>query len=106
MNMRLIDGAWPMIGYTNGQGLQAAKAKLEQVRGMHNAIAADQDQHAADGVLADGLLERALERCIQIHEGKGDLDSTDLAIFFHYAKKAAEEAESMLRREFPHLIES
>lgn len=103
MNMRLIDGSWPALGYTNGQGLQVAKAKLEQVREMHRAISADQDRHAADCVLANGLLERALERCLQIHEGRDNLDSIDLAIFFHYAHQAAKDAEAMLKKDFPHL---
>lgn len=104
MNMRLIDSSWSALGHTNGQGLATAKAKLEQVRQMHSVIAADQDRDVANGVLADGLLERALERCVQIHKGEGELDNTDLEIFFRYADKAAKEAEAMLEKELPHLI--
>jgi hypothetical protein len=105
MNMRLIDDSWPTLSYTNGQGLSTAGAKLEEARQIHRVIAKDQGKEVADSVLSHGLLERALERCIEIHEGGSSLDNKDLLIYCHFAGQAVQAAEETISQELSHLLE-
>lgn len=103
MKKPLVDHWWSKISERADVGLPAAQDKLRQLGEVEKAIASRDGQAAAANVLASGLIRRALERCVEIHQGRPDLDADDLSIYYNYATEAAKEAERIIDKELDYL---
>lgn len=103
MKTPLVDHWWTKISESADFGLPAAQDKLRQLAEIERAIAATDGVDAASNVLANGLIRRALERCVEIHQGRPDLDRNDLSIYYNYATIAAKEAERIIDSELDYL---
>lgn len=103
MKKPLVDHWWSKISERESVGLAAAKDKLQALSELEEAIRSSEGSDAVRNVLADGLIRRALERCIEIHEGGSELDHSDLSIYYNYASAAAAQSEKIIDEELPHL---
>ena len=103
MKSPLVDHWWSKIAERSDVGLPAAKDKLAQLAGIEAAINNTDGAEAVRNVLADGAIRRALERCIEIHEGNSNLDATDLSIYFNYATVEALKSQKVIDDELDYL---
>lgn len=103
MKKPLVDNWWSKISEREAVGLAAANDKLQALGEVEEAIRASEGSDAVRNVLADGLIRRALERCIEIHEGDSALDCSDLSIYYNYASVEAKKSEQIIDDELAHL---
>ena len=103
MKTPLFDHLWTKIAERDGLARAATEQKLHQLKEIETAIALHDGSEAVHNVLAYGTLRRALERCLQYHQGSEEIDDTDMLIFYNYASSAAREAERVIDSELPYL---
>jgi hypothetical protein len=99
----LFDHLWTKIAERDGLARAVTEQKLQELKTIETAIALHDGAEAVDNVLAHGTLRRALERCLQYHQGSESMDETDMFIHYNYASSAAKEAESIIDSELPYL---
>ncbi|ENG2598637.1 hypothetical protein N0673_18110 [Pseudomonas aeruginosa] len=103
MKRPIVDHSWTKIVETGGIGLAAAEKKLQAVTELARTIRAAEGKDAADNVLHNGLIETALLRCKQFHEGQSALIIDDLHINYTYATEAMKKSEQIIDRELSYL---
>lgn len=103
MKKPLVDHWWTKIAETDSRGLAAAKCKLEELEEIESRITQHDGQDVASNVLAHGTIKQALKRCIEFHEGRGDLNFLDLYIYHGFATAKALDAEKVIDKELDHL---
>lgn len=103
MKNPLVDHWWSKISEREAVGLAAAKDKLQALGELEEAISASEGSEVVRSVLADGLIRRALERCIEIHQGDSPLDRSDLSIYFNYATVEALKSQKVIDDELDYL---
>lgn len=103
MQKPLVDHWWTKIAEREEVGLTAAKDKLRELAEIERAISDAEGTDVMRNVLADGQIRRALERCIQIHEGDTLLDESDRSIYYNYATTAAKDSERIIDEELAYL---
>ncbi|KQQ62930.1 hypothetical protein ASF66_00830 [Pseudomonas sp. Leaf129] len=103
MKTPLVDHLWTKIAERDGVARAVTEQKLQELKSIETAIALHDGAEAVHNVLAYGSIRRALERCLQYHQGAEDMDDVDMLIFYNYATRAAKEAEDVIDRELPYL---
>lgn len=103
MKHPVVDHLWSKIVETGGLGLGASKSKLEQVQSIADKIRNAEGADVVRNVLEDGMIEQALKRCIEYHEGSSHLNLNDLHIYFRYARAAMQDAEKIIDDELSYL---
>ncbi len=103
MKTPLVDHLWTKIAERDGIARAVTEQKLQELKSIETAIALHDGAEAVHNVLAYGSIRRALERCLQYHQGSDDMDDVDMLIFYNYATHAAKEAEDVIDRELPYL---
>ncbi|KAB0776206.1 hypothetical protein ACV4WP_21230 [Pseudomonas aeruginosa] len=103
MKRPIVDHSWTNIPEAGGIGLAFAEQKLQEVIELARTIRAAEGKDVADNVLHNGLIETALLRCKQFHEGQSGLIIDDLHINYRYATQAMKESEEIIDRELRYL---
>jgi len=103
MKKPLVDHWWGKITEQDHRGLAAAKDKLAELESISTKIEASDGSEAVRNVLDDGMIKRALQRCIEFHEGVGSMDIKDLHIYHRYATDAAKRSEAIIDEELDYL---
>lgn len=103
MNTPIVDHWWTKIVETDARGKAAAQAKLDEVTALARTISQAEGVDVANNILANGLIETALLRCVQFHDRVGNLTADDLHINYRYATAAMEEAQGVIDNELAHL---
>ncbi|MBT2295719.1 hypothetical protein [Pseudomonas fluorescens] len=103
MKKPLVDHWWTNITEQDGRGLAAAKDKLAELESISSQIEASDGSDGVRNVLDDGMIMRALQRCIEFHEGIGTMDIKDLHIYYRYATDAAKRSEAIIDKELDYL---
>ncbi|MEI0777118.1 hypothetical protein VUT01_09515 [Pseudomonas aeruginosa] len=103
MKKPIVDHSWTKIVETDSRGLAFAEQKLREVTELARAIRATEGQDVANNVLHGGLIETALLRCKEFHEGRAGLTIDDLHINYRYATHAMRESEQIIDAELDYL---
>jgi DNA polymerase II large subunit len=103
MKTPIVDHSWTKIVETDARGLAFAEQKLREVGELARKIRASEGQDVANNVLHSGLIETALLRCKQFHEGHAGLTVDDLHINYRYATQAMKESEQIIDAELDYL---
>lgn len=103
MKQPIVDHSWTKIVETDGRGLAFSEQKLREVAELGRTISASEGSDVANNVLHSGLIETALLRCKEFHEGRPGLALDDLFINYGYATQAMKESERIIDAELGHL---
>ncbi|MCO5364777.1 hypothetical protein ALP73_00922 [Pseudomonas coronafaciens pv. garcae] len=103
MNTPIVDHLWTKISEQDYIGRIAVEQKLEEVHRLSRTISQAQGQEVANNVMKSGLIETALLRCKQFHDGDSRLIIDDLYINYAYATSAMREAQQVIDEELAEL---
>ena len=103
MKKPIVDHFWSKIVESDSRGIAAAEQKLQEVVELGRRISQTEGKDVANNVMSSGLIETALLRCKEFHEGRKGLAIDDLYINYRYATQAMLEAERVIDAELGHL---
>lgn len=103
MKKPVVDHLWSKIYDQDSQGRSAAQTKLDEVRELRLRIQNSYSSEVANNLLRHGLIEHALERCIEIQDGKAGLDYHDLQVYATFATSAMNHSQVLIDKEIGEL---
>lgn len=103
MKSPIVDHWWTKITERGHLGISATQDKLEQLEYISAKILASEGADVVRTVLDNGMIELALRRCLQFHNGDTLITELDLHIYYRYATSAAERSQAIIDKELEYL---